>query len=511
MLGYVLSGTVAGIERVPVMVEADISDGLPQFDMVGFLASEVKEARERVRTAVKNTGFFLEPRRYTINLSPADLRKEGNLFDLPIAIAVLIGLGILPQNTVDDCMIFGELGLDGSIRPINGALPLVNAAAGNGISRCIVPRDNGLEASVVEDIDVFALSTLAEVTDYLLNPEKYTPVMTDAAKLLSDQQEEVGEDFSDINGQTAAKRATTIAAAGFHNILYIGPPGSGKSMMARRIPTILPQLTLSEAIELTKIYSICGLLPRQKALIGTRPFRSPHHTTSMQAMTGGGRVPRPGEISLADRGVLFLDELPEFNNSSLEVLRQPLEDRQIVLARVHGTYRYPADFQLVAAMNPCKCGYYPDRSKCSCTPADVARYVGRISRPLLDRIDLCVEMPRIEYSDLAGVSEKNETSAAIRQRVERAVNIQKERYKNEKILFNSQLSARLIEKYCPLGKAEREVLGQAFEAMNLSARAYHRIIKVARTIADLDGAERIGVKHITEAIGYRTYDREVWK
>ena len=348
------------------------------------------------------------------------------------------------------------------------------------------------------------------VVDFLTKPHLFSPGVTRADKLLARSEIFEGEDFSDINGQVAAKRATEIAAAGFHNILYIGPPGSGKSMLAKRLPSILPRLTLGEALEITKIYSICGLLPRDQPLVCKRPFRNPHHTISMQALTGGGRVPRPGEISLANRGVLFLDELPEFNKSTLEVMRQPLEEKRIIISRVKGTFQYPAHFQLVAAMNPCSCGYYPDRKRCRCSKTDVSRYLGRISQPLLDRLDICVEVPRIKYTDLTDAGHNNERSSDIRGRVEEAVARQQVRYKEEKILFNSQLSPRMIERYCVLGVREQELLHQAFKNLNLSARAYHRIIKVARTIADLDGSENIGEAHICEAIGYRSFDKEVW-
>ena len=510
MLGKVYSGALSGVDGVLVCVEADAGNGLPQFDMIGMLEKSVTEARERVRTALKNTGYLLPAGRYTINLSPADLKKHGNAFDISIAVAVLIATGDVVQEKTDGVFMLGELSLDGKIRPVDGVLPLVMMAAEMGFKSVIVPYENGNEASIASGIDVYPFTDLREVIDFLDNRNARAPLKNDAGKVLEEAMHKSGYDMADINGQILAKRATTVAAAGRHNILYIGPPGSGKTMLAKRFPSILPDLTLDEALEITKLHSICGLLPRDKALICERPFRNPHHTTSMQALVGGGRIPKPGEVTLAHKGILFLDELPEFNKQTLEVLRQPLEDREVVLSRVQASYHFPADCQLVAAMNPCSCGYYPDRSRCHCSPADVARYLGRISRPLLDRIDLCVEVARIGYDDLER-KETNESSADIRSKVIKAVEIQRERYKKENIMYNSQLTPGLIRKYCKLGDTEKKLLKDAFDRLNLSARAYHRMIKVSRTIADLEGSERITEDHICEAIGYRTFDREVWR
>lgn len=508
MFGKVMGATVVGIEGILIQVEADISNGLPSFDMVGYLGAEVKEARERVRTALRNSGFSIPPSRITVNLSPANLRKQGNGFDLPIAVALLRAAGYLKEEETDGILFAGELSLDGSLKGIHGVLSLSSCAKENGLKKVMVPRENANEAAIIHGIDSYGVSSLKDMVERLKKKDMEEPVQIDGEELLKKRTDD-SLDFSEMSGQEMVKRAAEVAAAGFHNLLYIGPPGSGKTMAAKRIPTILPALTLKESVELSKVYSIAGLLPEGEALIVKRPFRNPHHTMSAVALVGGGRIPKPGEISLAGKGVLFLDELPEFQRETLEILRQPLEERQVVISRVHGTYTYPADFQLVCAMNPCKCGYYPDRSKCRCTPAEIHRYLSRISKPLLDRIDICVETPRIEYRDLEE-KRRGESSANIRIRVEQAMEIQKKRYEKESFLFNSQLKGAKIDEYCQLEKEGKKLMKQAFVRLELSARSYEKILKVARTIADLEGETQILSCHLAEAISYREVDLKYW-
>lgn len=508
MFGKVNCIASAGIDGYIVQVEADVSNGLPSFDMVGFLASEVREARERVRTALRNSDYLLPPSRVTVNLSPADRRKKGNLFDLPIAIAILIAVGFLPQQYAENTIFIGELGLNGQIQPVHGILSLVSRGKQEGFSRYIVPVQNANEAAVIQGTQVYGLQSLKEVVKFLGNSSDYEQVIVDPEALLREKNETL-VDFSEINGQTVMKRAAEVAVAGMHNMLIIGPPGSGKSMLAKRIPTILPSLTLEESIEISKIYSICGMLTEKHPLITERPFRSPHHTVSPTALIGGGKIPKPGEMSLADKGVLFLDELPEFQNTTLEVMRQPMEDRKVVISRVYGNDVYPADSLLLAAMNPCRCGYYPDRTICHCSQRQIRQYLSRISKPLLDRIDICVEAPRIAYEELQK-RQQNETSKQIQSRVEHAVSIQRERYKAETILFNSQLSGKQLAIYCELGKEETELMRLVFDQMQFSARAHDRILKVARTIADLGQSERITTEHLAEAITYRSLEQKFW-
>lgn len=501
MYGKIISSTLIGIEGIPISVEADVNDGLPTFTMVGYLSSSVKEAGERVRTALKNSGFHLPPKRITINLSPGNVRKDGTGFDLPIAIAVLNAMGLFSDVNFSEIVIIGEIGLDGTIKAIPGVLSMVHSCSRQGIRLCIVPYQNAAEASLIKDVAVVGVSTLNEVVEFLQDNVLPSKIINKSCiKDLENIQPKI--DFSDIKGQDTLKRGMEIAACGFHNILMTGAAGSGKSMLAKRMPTILPDLTFEEQMEVTKIYSISNMLTDASKLMSNRPFRSPHHTISEQALVGGGLNPKPGEISLSHRGVLFLDELPEFKKSVLEVLRQPMEERKIMISRVHASYVYPADFMLVAAMNPCPCGYYPDRNRCSCSYQQIKRYQSKISGPLLDRIDINMEVKQVEYKDLFN-EDKQQTSEEIRQRVSMVREIQQKRYMNDGILYNAQLDGKLLKKYIKLDLEEHEILENTFVKSKLSARGMYRILRLARTIADMDVSDKITKEHLMEAIFYR--------
>ena len=501
---------ISGMEGYQVRVEVDVSNGLPGFSMVGYLGSEVREARDRVLTAIKNSGFQCPPRKITVNLSPANIKKEGTAFDLPIAVGVLGAYGWISTDELRQVVIAGELGLNGEVKGIRGALTMAGSAGEMGMTHFFLPEINRREGQAAGGIPVTGVSCLRELTDLLNRGEK------DWNRLKQEEEENWREekpevDYQDIVGQPLLKRAAEIAAAGMHNLLLMGPAGTGKSMTARRIPTIMPPMTMDERREISKIYSICGLLPDGQPLIGARPFRSPHHSATVQAIAGGGRGPRPGEVSLATGGVLFLDELPEFPRSVIELLRQPLEDRSIVVARVSGAYRFPADFMLVAASNPCPCGFYPDRSRCHCSENQVRRYLNRISRPILDRMDLIAEAGLIPYEEIAARGEKKEeSSAVIRQRVEAAWQIQKERFCGTEIRFNSRMGHRELEEFCALGSREERLMRRIYESEEMSGRGRDRLLKVARTIADLEGGGPIQERYLMEAAGYRSGVRRYW-
>ncbi len=507
MYSMVMTAIVRGIESVCIQVEADISDGMPVFDMVGFLSSEVREARERVRTALHSCGYHLPAKRITINLFPADVRKSGTGFDLPIAVAILAALGEIEQVSLKETLVLGEISLSGKVQPMRGILPIVAMAKEKGIKRCVLPISNQTEAKLISGMEIWAIEDILELVSYLKGRTYREKVPINIEETASKEAE---PDFSEINGQETVKRACEVAVAGMHNFLMIGPPGSGKTMLAKRIPGILPPMTREEQLEVSEIYSICGILPQNGNLVQKRPFRSPHHTISTNGLSGGGTIPKPGEISLAHRGVLFLDELPEYKKSTLEVLRQPMEDKQIVLVRQSGAYKYPSDFMLVAAMNPCKCGYYPDRSRCNCREAEIARYLGRVSKPLLDRIDICAEAPLVCYEELTQKGE-NETSADIRSRVIAASERQQHRFQGENISYNSQIPSKDIEKFCKLDSEQKKYMKEIYQTMELSARGYYKILKTARTIADLEGTENIAVRHLNEAVCYRIQDKKYWE
>lgn len=500
----ILSAAPEGVEAYLVEVEVDLAAGLPMFQMVGSIGTEVRESRERVSVALKNSGIRMPVSRITVNLSPADVRKEGTGFDLAIAVGILENMKYFKPENAEGILFLGELGLDGELRSVRGVLPMVRMAASLGIQTCIVPKANLMEGSVVPKIRVLGAGSMREVLDYLISPKEnpLEEAVFDPEGLFRQNAYPEETSFSVIAGQENAKRAAKIAAGGFHNLLFVGPPGAGKSMIAKCIPDILPPLTLEESLEITTVRSVAGLMGEGETLVTKRPFLNPHHTVTLPAFAGGGTVPRPGVMSLAHRGVLFMDELPEFGRGLIDVMRQPLEERVIHLSRMQGSIRYPANFLLVCAMNPCPCGYYPDRNRCQCTESSIRRYMGRVSGPILDRIDLCVEMQAVGIENLKD-KKISESAEEIRMQVGRARERQRSRFEGTKYHFNSEINAGDIEKFCALGAKEEKCMEQIYQHFSLSVRSYHRILKCARTIADLAGEDTIREEHLLEAASFR--------